>query len=133
MPLLLHFGCASNLLIAFTLSFFFPFLLFKQRRQSVSSVVSSRGVDDDTVSLFVFGLDEDKLADEASKNNGVVSYDYLTKEHYAKEDISVRDFGLFDCMIYLSLLPAIEFLFTALMYLLQYPLLFANSGFPFAI
>lgn len=38
--------------------------------------------DDDTVSLFVFGEEENSLAAEAQKNNGIVPHERVANHHF---------------------------------------------------
>ena len=39
-------------------------------------------VEDDLISLYVFGEEEQALNDEAEKNDGIVSYNLVKNHHY---------------------------------------------------
>ena len=39
-------------------------------------------IEDDLISLYVFGEEEDALTDEAEKNGGIISYSLVKKHHY---------------------------------------------------
>lgn len=49
--------------------------------------------DGDTVSLFVFGEEEDSLAKEAAKSNGVIDYNKV-KDHHFQIDKSLHRFSV---------------------------------------
>ena len=40
--------------------------------------------EDDTISVFVFGEEEDSLLTAASKNNGILAYEHIQK-HYGNQ------------------------------------------------
>ncbi|CAL1526283.1 unnamed protein product, partial [Lymnaea stagnalis] len=44
--------------------------------------------DGDTVSLFVFGEEEEDLANEAAQSNGIIDYDKVKKHHFPIEKSS---------------------------------------------
>lgn len=50
-----------------------------------------KAADDDTISIYIFGMEEAKYADKAKKNGGVVNYADLTK-HYGecRHELEVR-------------------------------------------
>ena len=55
---------------------------------SIASPLQQRGPggraqDDDLISLYVFGEDEDDLTDEAERNGGVVQYARVRHHHHA--------------------------------------------------
>lgn len=54
-------------------------LLFQEDKKNVHN-----HDDGDTVSLFVFGEDEQDLANEAERNDGVVPYQKIRKHHFSE-------------------------------------------------
>lgn len=55
--------------------------------------------EDDTVSMYVFGEDEDKLQNEASRNGGYLNYEHLANHFGGQHVPAVRKI----CFIYISL------------------------------
>ncbi|KAL4235255.1 hypothetical protein ACF0H5_006893 [Mactra antiquata] len=63
--------------------------LLNQHEIRRSSIRKNSNIDDDLISLFVFGEDEDDLQTEADRNDGIVQYDRV-KHHHHKDITLMR-------------------------------------------
>ena len=60
-------------------------------------------IEDDLISLYVFGEEEQSLSAEAEQNNGVVNYSLVKRHHY--KDIPLTRAKSFNRVGYIEVVP----------------------------